>query len=606
MRLGPLTSQALGRSPYDEVVEGTGEPQPGAPEQLYDERGRPINPETRRINRDIIRSHNEVMLVIGVAEPDSGINEAQARYEAATKHQYYEDGIGRRLFLTGEVLATVGVWGVNGLRQRILLYKDYAHIPFSQLPPYARSQQSWGEYLLTGLPSYVLSDIFAGFDMPEYSWVKYVFAWINLHLEIFVFLQRMGIVNASRWVPTLGFFIPGCRDSPVMLPSLPSSFTPGSIVGWLGAVITGVAPFVGYWFFSKTYARLFWSLRRKIQRRLPKPINFSRRRTLKEVVPYLQPPSGTYQPPAPAPEEQQQQQQQRQETQPARTPTPTQQQQQQAPPANSIEGGWEMVHAPSDAIPTNDALPTGPPPDGTLRRQSTISVSGAAGLATSGNSSSSSSSHTQTQAQPSPVAPVVDELAPFLSDDDEETEHVNPTLITFDVDTPDSASGYSQPLPPGAAVWAAELRPNVPDNSSGSGNRNSQQTVSSLGPDAPLYRDNGLTRLPHVLAAGALGLCAARAMITPFESLALLGLARPYFTRQTGFEGAAMDAVFHGLGFMDAFSLGRMFNAVGLEIAHLWLQADLWAGMMCVADWFKMSDEEWCEREGVKRRRNDE
>ncbi|CCC09074.1 hypothetical protein SMACR_03097 [Sordaria macrospora] len=600
MRLGPLTSQALGRSPYDEVVEGTGEPQPGAPEQLYDDRGRPVNPETRRINRDIIRSHNEVMLVIGVAEPDSGINEAQALYEAATKHQYYEDGIGRRLFLTGEVLATVGVWGVNGLRQRILLYKDYAHVPFSRLFGFHRSQQSWGEYIWAGLPSSVLSDSFAGFDMPEYPWVKYVFAWVNLHLEIFVFMQRTGLVNTSRWVPTLGFFVPGCNDSPIFLPKLPSSFTNGSIISWLGALVAGVVPFAGYWFFSKTYARLVWSLRRKIQRRLPKPINFSRRRTLKEVVPYLQPPSGTYIPPTPTPEEQQAQQQQRQETQP-RTPTPTQQQQRQAPNANAIDAGWEMVHAPSDAIPTNDALPTGPPPDGTLRRQSTISVSGAAGLTTPGGPSSSSSSQTQTQAQPSPAA-TADE-APFLSDDDEETEHVNPTLITFDVDTSDSATSDSAPIPPGAAVWAAELRPNVPDNSSS--NRNSQQTAatsSTLGLDAPLYRDNGLTRLPHVLAAGALGLCAARAMMTPFESLALLGLARPYVTRQMGFEGAALDVVFHGLGFLDAFSLERMFNAVGLEMVHLVLQCDLWAGMMCVADWFRMSDEEWCEAEGVKRR----
>ena len=543
------------------------------------------------------------MLVIGVAEPDSAINEPQALYEAAVKHQYYEDGIGRKLFLTGEVLATVGVWGVNGLRQRILLYKDYAHVPFSRLFGFHQNQQSWGEYIWAGLPSYVLSDSFAGFDMPEYPWVKYVFGWVNLHLEIFVFLQRTGIVNTRRWVPTLGFFIPGCNDSPIFLSKLPSSFTTGSIISWLGALAAGVAPFVGYWFFSKTYARLVWSLRRKIQRLLPKPINFSRRRTLREVVPYLQPPIGTYNPPTPTPEEQQrtqQRQRQRQEPQP-RTPTPTQQQQQQAPPANAIEAGWEMVHAPSDAVPTNDALPTGPPPDGTRRRQSTISVSGAAGLATPGGPNSSSTSQPQSQTQ-SP-ARVADELAPFLSDDDDdaETEHVNPTLITFDVDTSDSATSDSAPIPPGAAVWAAELRPNVPDNAGS--NRNSQQTVtnSTLGPDAPLYRDNGLTRLPHVLAAGALGLCAARAMMTPFESLALLGLARPYVTRQMGFEGAALDVAFHGMGFMDAFSLERMFNAVGLEMVHLVLQCDLWAGMMSVADWFRMSDEEWCEAEGIKR-----
>ncbi len=101
------------------MVQGEGPEDPHGSEQLYDERGRPINPETKRINRDVIRSHNEVMMVIGVAEPENGIAEAQA--EAAQKHHQYEDRIGRRLLLTGGVLETAAIWGVNGMRQRILV-----------------------------------------------------------------------------------------------------------------------------------------------------------------------------------------------------------------------------------------------------------------------------------------------------------------------------------------------------------------------------------------------------------------------------------------------------------------------------------------------------
>lgn len=86
---------------------------------MYDERGRPINPETKRINRDVIRSHNEVMMVIGVAEPENGTVDAEA--EAARRHRQYEDRIGRRLLLAGGVLETAGIWGVNGMRQRILV-----------------------------------------------------------------------------------------------------------------------------------------------------------------------------------------------------------------------------------------------------------------------------------------------------------------------------------------------------------------------------------------------------------------------------------------------------------------------------------------------------
>jgi len=101
------------------VVPGEGVADPRAPQLMYDERGRPYNPETKRINRDVIRSHNEVMMVIGVAEPDNGIAEAQA--EAARKHYEFEERVGRRLLLAGGMLETAAIWGVNGLRQRILV-----------------------------------------------------------------------------------------------------------------------------------------------------------------------------------------------------------------------------------------------------------------------------------------------------------------------------------------------------------------------------------------------------------------------------------------------------------------------------------------------------
>ncbi|KAM0435325.1 hypothetical protein ACHAPT_003419 [Fusarium lateritium] len=89
---GPLTAQALGRSPYDDVVEWDGDhddqQDDGSTQQQYDNRGRPINPETKRINRDIIRAHNEVMLVIGVAEQENPTSNPEA--EAERRHALYE------------------------------------------------------------------------------------------------------------------------------------------------------------------------------------------------------------------------------------------------------------------------------------------------------------------------------------------------------------------------------------------------------------------------------------------------------------------------------------------------------------------------------------
>lgn len=120
---GPLTAQALGRSPYEaDVVQGEGEEEPSSstPRQQYDGRGRPINPESKRINRDIIRSHNEVMLLVGVAEADNQPSAAEA--ESAKQHESYELLLGSRLtWATRKCVEMVGVFGVDGLRQRILV-----------------------------------------------------------------------------------------------------------------------------------------------------------------------------------------------------------------------------------------------------------------------------------------------------------------------------------------------------------------------------------------------------------------------------------------------------------------------------------------------------
>lgn len=145
-RLGPLTSQALvgpptpekrlsvlrllkpsfpspflqGRSPYDILVPGTGEANLHEPPQAYDERGRPFNAETRRINRHIIRAHNEVMQAIGVAEPDSLLT-TESETSNQLVQQMDEDKAGIRLLPSLRMIGTVGVWGAEPLRQRVLV-----------------------------------------------------------------------------------------------------------------------------------------------------------------------------------------------------------------------------------------------------------------------------------------------------------------------------------------------------------------------------------------------------------------------------------------------------------------------------------------------------
>ncbi|KAI6767211.1 hypothetical protein HG531_011571 [Fusarium graminearum] len=157
---GPLTAQALGRSPYDDVVEWEDDhddQQNGdGSTQQFDHRGRPINPETKKINRDIIRSHNEVMLVIGVAEQENPTSSPEA--ESDKRHALYEDDVGRNLaFSAFRCVDAAGAFGLDGFRQRILIYKRYSHIPFWDL--YAKSQNPFSitRYILPGASLNLLS-----------------------------------------------------------------------------------------------------------------------------------------------------------------------------------------------------------------------------------------------------------------------------------------------------------------------------------------------------------------------------------------------------------------------------------------------------------------
>lgn len=60
------------------------------------------------------------MLVIGVAEPDNGAADA-AEAAAKRKHIEFENQLGSWLFHASNILDGAIVWGVNGMRQRVLV-----------------------------------------------------------------------------------------------------------------------------------------------------------------------------------------------------------------------------------------------------------------------------------------------------------------------------------------------------------------------------------------------------------------------------------------------------------------------------------------------------
>jgi hypothetical protein len=86
--------------------------------QEYNDRGYPKNQETKRREKDHVRAANEVMQVTGVVE-DSIAAKAKATQAAMNKNE--DTFLGLRLMEVGRAALVGGVWGVLGLRRRILV-----------------------------------------------------------------------------------------------------------------------------------------------------------------------------------------------------------------------------------------------------------------------------------------------------------------------------------------------------------------------------------------------------------------------------------------------------------------------------------------------------
>ncbi|KAJ4856101.1 hypothetical protein T069G_09469 [Trichoderma breve] len=221
---GPLVAQALGRSPFDDVVQGEGEDDPRIPSQQYDHGGRPINPDTMRINRDIIRSHNQVMFIIGIAEPENPGPEVDSQ----RRHGAYEEAIGLKLASSAKrCVEAVGLFGVNGLRDRILIYKRYSRIPFWELYQQARQDFSISRDILPGAPANLLSNYI------EFSVAR---LWLGE--------QEKLTARRCQWLPSPSFFIPFTQESPIVAPPPPENFGVSAILQWLGSALITNAPFL--------------------------------------------------------------------------------------------------------------------------------------------------------------------------------------------------------------------------------------------------------------------------------------------------------------------------------------------------------------------------
>ncbi|KAI0166709.1 hypothetical protein GGR52DRAFT_71330 [Hypoxylon sp. FL1284] len=513
-RLEPLTSLALGRSPYDDAVPGEGEADPHEPEKKYDGTGRIVNPSTKKIIKDVIRAHNEVMQVIGVAEHESGEN-SLADLETTKMYHDYETDTGNTLYQIGSSLGIVGTWGVLSIRRRILVYKKSADVSFLRLLQTEYNSHSLFRSLLAGYPSNLVKDgLHVAARNTRRPWVHGIIHYVRFHLQIFLTMQRLDLIPASRWLPGITFFIPFSSSSPFSAPPLPASFDISSVSSWAAQLIANLAPYASFYVYGVILHVVCYIARLYIRERLPRPYPSSR--VLPQPVPES-PTLGTAEP---------EMMHQSEET--------------VHQIGETVHQSEETVYQPAeDDAPTSlalDAPSSGEPiPVGTIRRQSTISSRGGEDYGT----------------------------------DDEESEMVNPTLISFDVDTSDSTE-------PSSGVWSAELRPTY------AGDLRQQPK------ETPVYINNPLTNLPSRLAADILAQFAANISTVVLESHTLPFIARAFASKRGLPYG---DMV--GGGLLGGLTWQRAFNVIRLDIVRLLIFGEVWGLTTMLSQWLHVSEEEW-------------
>ncbi|KAI1079360.1 hypothetical protein F5B20DRAFT_175049 [Whalleya microplaca] len=510
-RLEPLTSLALGRSPYDDVVDGEGEADPHEPDKRYDGTGRIINPQTRQTIRDVIRAHNEVMLVIGVAEPEYCVTSAAER-ETARLYQDYESQTGRTLHSLGRTLGILGVWGVVSIRQRILVYKERANIPFLRLLNIERTSHSFLRLGFAGVPCVAAMQglrFFSAYTIQEKRkniWLLGAIEYLRFHLHIFLTLQRLDLIPASQWFPGIKFFIPFSNSSPLSAPPLPESLDASSIFSWVGKLALNLAPYATFCACGYVWQWLWLRLKPIIRRRLPQPSSssYANRR-------YSLPASSTQRQPVP-----------------------------ESPTLGAADR--EIRHQnPDEDVPASLALDVQPSgehiPVEAIRRQSTFSSRGGEDYGT----------------------------------DEEDSEMVNPTLISFDVDTSESTE-------PPTGVWSAELRPSF-------GGDSRQQPK-----EAPKYIVNPLTILPASFASDIITSFVANLIFMPLDAMALPSLARSFAYAR----GMPLDSIF-SVSFLESFSWRGLLNLFQLDLAKLLINGEVWILTTVVSQWLHVTEEEWKE-----------
>ncbi|PWY93659.1 hypothetical protein BO94DRAFT_486999 [Aspergillus sclerotioniger CBS 115572] len=306
-----LNRLALGRSPYEapERPAGSAVDSGNATQQTvsgvhadgyvqhYDERGHPVNPESKSFGKELRRAKNDILSTMGIVVSEDGnvggLDEQQKLDIIAAENDY-----GLVMATLDQVSVFLGSWWTSSLLGRIQTFKSYTRLPLLSIVRLERPAYGVLGFYFAGIPAWAVSTcisfcrhhplerLIASFEnqFPNNDvGSKLVRALLNvlhssargtllvLAIQTYMYsvLQSLHIVPAYS-MPGIRFFLPFGELASMQLSELPTNLSIGSLGGFFLSLLKTPSVLV----YLSVYLRPVFEIRlyRFIRRRLPKPI----------------------------------------------------------------------------------------------------------------------------------------------------------------------------------------------------------------------------------------------------------------------------------------------------------------------------------------------
>ncbi|KAE8351469.1 hypothetical protein BDV28DRAFT_137016 [Aspergillus coremiiformis] len=305
-----LNRLALGRSPYEAPERPAG---PTVDEsnstqrrvsplyadgyiQHYDERGHPINPESKSFGRELRRAKNDILSTMGIVVSEDGnaggLTEQQKIDIIAAENDY-----GLVMATLDQVSVFLGSWWTSSLTGRIQTFRSYTHTPLMSVIAHERASFGVLGFYFAGIPAWALSTclsicrhhplerfisslqgLFPGNDALSklvrasftilHSATRGTLLILAIQSYVYSLLQSLHLVHPYT-LPGIRLLAPLGELTTMLFPPLPPDFTLQSLSGFCLGLMKTPSLLVYLYVYLRPLIEI--RLYRLIRRRLPKP-----------------------------------------------------------------------------------------------------------------------------------------------------------------------------------------------------------------------------------------------------------------------------------------------------------------------------------------------